>query len=131
MTNKYKQEVIDFLNNHRYIKNTIYKPTHQSWGNLLQGVFYIKDEDTKIFMELYTSAIENKVSDLSILEIQKEYSPIIVDIDLKIPIENYLSNSRLYDNDLIINIIKKYKKIISTYIEYDKTKFLVCLFEKT
>ena len=131
MTNKYKQEVIDFLNNHRYIKNSTYKPTHQSWGNLLQGVFYITNDETKKFMELYINAINNNVTDLSILEIQKEYSPIIVDIDLKIPTETYLNDTRLYDNDLIHSIIKKYKKIISTYMEYDKDKFLVCLFEKT
>ena len=131
MTNKYKEQIINFLNTHRYVKNSTFKPTHQSWGNFLQGVFYIDDEEIKIFMKLYTNAIENKVLDLSILELQKEYSPIIVDIDLKIPIENYLDNSRLYDESLIFNIIKKYKHVISLYLDYNKDDFSVCLFEKT
>ena len=130
MTNKYKQQVINFLNDHRYMKNSTVKPTHQSWGTLLQGIFYISEDEIKIFMKLYTKAIEGNISDLSILEIQKEYSPIIVDIDLKIPIENYLDNSRLYDETLIFNIIKKYKKVISLYLDYNKSEFSVCLFEK-
>jgi P4 family phage/plasmid primase-like protien len=126
---QYKKNVIDFLNNHRYKDDMIEKPTHQSWGNIIQGRFYIDNTEIKDFMEIYSDAIENNVTDLSILEVQKEFSPIIVDVDLKIPIEDY-DNKRLYDNKLIFDIIKKFLLIIDTYLEYDRTNFKICLFEK-
>ena len=112
------------------------KPTHQSWGNVIKGRFYINSEDGKEFMAMYNDAIENNVTDFSILEMQKEYSPIIVDIDLKIPTDDY-QNKRLYDNNLINNIFKisslgsecninyvNYKNIVDYDIKSDYFDFL-------
>ena len=124
-----KQKVINFLCNHRYNDDMEDKPTHQSWGNVIKGRFYINSEDGKEFMAMYNDAIENNVTDFSILEMQKEYSPIIVDIDLKIPTDDY-QNKRLYDNNLINNIIKKFLNAFDKYIEFDKTNFKICVFEK-
>jgi hypothetical protein len=56
-------------------------PTHQSWGTVIQGVFHIGKEDIKEFTNLYSKAVVD--NHLSILEIQKEYSPILIDIDLR------------------------------------------------
>lgn len=125
----YKNDVITFLNNHRYNENKHDKPTHQSWGNIIQGKFYILD-DIKEFMEIYCNAINNNIYDFSILEIQKEYSPIIIDIDLKLPIENYTPKTRLYDNELILNIINKFITIMDIYLNYNKNDINICVFEK-
>jgi len=125
----YRKTVVDYLNEHRYTEESDDKPTHQSWGTIIRGKFILNKEDVKKFMEIYTEAIINGVNDLSILEMQQEYSPIIVDIDLKLPIENYESNTRLYTNKMIKNIIKKYLIAIDEYINIpDDIK--ICIFEK-
>ena len=125
----YRKNVVDYLNEHRYTEDSDNKPTHQSWGTIIRGKFTLNKEDIKKFIEIYTEAIENGVSDLSILEVQQEYSPIIVDIDLKLPIENYETNTRLYTNKMIKSIIKNYLKAINDYIKIP-SEIKICLFEK-
>jgi P4 family phage/plasmid primase-like protien len=124
----YRKAVVDYLNEHRYTEESDDKPTHQSWGTIIRGKFTL-NKDIKKFMEIYTEAIENGVSDLSILEVQQEYSPIIVDIDLKLPIQNYESNTRLYTNKMIENIIKKYLIAIDEYVNMP-SDIKICIFEK-
>ena len=125
---KYRYDVIEFLSNHRYTDDMEQKPTHQSWGNIIQGRFFLDKDKVKEFLKLYCLAIENGVTDFSILEIQKEYSPIIVDIDLKAPNDN--SNKRLYDQELVENIISKYIEAINKYLDVPPYNFKICLFEK-
>ena len=125
----YIKSVVDFLNLYRYNDDSELKPTHQSWGTIIRGKFILDKENLKNFMDIYTEAISNGVSDLSILEVQQEYSPVIVDIDLKLPIENYESNTRLYSYKMIKNIIKKYLIAIDEYVNVpDNIK--ICVFEK-
>jgi hypothetical protein len=126
---KYRNAVVEYLNGHRYNDETDEKYTHQSWGTILRGKFTLNKDDLKKFMEIYTEAIINGISDLSILEVQQEYSPIIVDIDLKLPIENYESNTRLYTNDMIENIIKSYLIAIDEYVKIP-SDIKICIFEK-
>lgn len=127
---QYKKDVINFLNNRRYKDELADKPTHGAWGNVFQGRFYIEEKDNKEFIEIYSRAIENNVTDLSITEVQKEYSPIIVDIDLKYPIENYNKDKRIYDTNLVLNIIKKYNNIIQKYFDVKDDDLICSLFEK-
>ena len=126
---KHRKIVIDFLNSNRYINNNELKPTHQSWGSILQGNFYIEKQKIKEFMKLYSDAIIEGVDNFSILEVQKEYSSIIIDIDLKVPLNDYNYNDRLYDNELILNIIKKYLLVINKYFKISK-ECQIFLFEK-
>jgi hypothetical protein len=77
----------------------------------------------------YISAIENGVDDLGILEIQKEYAPLIIDIDLEIPSENY-KGGRLYDNQMVLDISEKYIKSLNNYLDVSKVDYRVCLLEK-
>jgi len=131
--NEYRNKLINFMNDHRYNPEMEKKPTHQSWGNVIIGKFYIDSKNIKEFMDLYTLAIKNNVDNLSILEIQKEYSPIIVDIDLKKPSNDHDINKRLYDDNLIKNIITKYIKSIKIYLDLKDTnenELRVCVFEK-
>ena len=122
----YKNEVISILNSHRYKPELAEKPTHQSWGTIIQGRFYMESDDLKNFMKNYIKSFSYGVTDFSILEIQKEYSPIIVDIDLKKPIDtssetmNDDVENRLYDNNLIISLINKYIYIINNIFELDE-----------
>lgn len=105
-----------------------YTPTHYSYGSFIRGSFYINDKDIEDFMLLYSNAI-NDGCKLSILEKQKEVSPILIDIDLKDTNKDIIK-TRLYDDKFIFYILKKYIKVLDQYIEYNKSKFTMCIFEK-
>lgn len=127
---KHRNLVINYLNNYRNNNNSESKILIRSWGSILQGTFYIDKEKYKEFINLYSEAIIAGVNNFSLLEIQKEYSSILIDIDLKTPPNNNLDN-RLYDNNLILNIIKKYIFIINKYFNIlNKDKCQIFIFEK-
>ena len=126
--NKYKQPVIDFLEQHRHDNDSEVKHTHLSYG-LFQGKFTLKKDDYKEFMKRYCKAINKGVTDLSILETQKEYAPIIVDIDLEIPSDDY-NGERLYSDEMVTNIIKKYIEAIDTYLNVSEESYQIYLLEK-
>ena len=126
---KLKERVYDLLDKNRFNENTKVEPTHQSYG-LFRGVFVLDKLNRKEFMELYTKAIIGGVKDLSILERQKDFAPIIIDVDLELPSEEYKIGSRLYNNNMIIDITKKYIEAINTYLDVPDGQFRICLFEK-
>ena len=126
---KYYNELLAYLNEHKYVENSTEKYTHLSYGKVT-GKYYISSLDIKDFIRLYINAVNHEVDDLSILEIQPEYGPIIVDIDLKYPMEEGNSD-RLYNDDMILNIIEKYKTSITKYLEItDIDNCLIFVFEK-
>ena len=119
-------ELVNFLNHYKYTdidKNH----THTSYGSFY-GKFKIPHNKSKQFIKLYIKAIESGVTDLSILEVQSEYSPIIIDIDLKSCYDN--NNDRLYNDDLIIEVIENYKKVINEYLKINNSKSKIFVFEK-
>ena len=116
---KYKDRVYELLEKNRYSESNQKKPTHLSYG-LFQGKFSLGNLEKKELLSLYSKAIKAGVKDFSILETQKEYSPIIVDIDLEDLEENYNKDDRLYDEDMIINIASKYIEAINYYLHISK-----------
>ena len=127
---KLKERVYNLLENCRHNDESKMEPTHQSYG-IFRGVFALDKSKKKEFMELYTKAINAGVTDFSILERQKEFAPIIIDIDLELPSDNYQEGTRLYDNNLVINIIRKYVESINTYLKIKKKNELKSwVFEK-
>ena len=128
--NKHYSALINFLSNNRYNINQDKKYNLISYSNIFKGKFYIDANNSKEFINLYCDAICNNVDNLSILEIQPDYNFIIVDIDLKKPIEECNSGERLYDQNLIMLIIKKYISVIEIYLEIDKENFSIAIFEK-
>ena len=103
-----KKPVYDFLNAHRSLESgeTI---THLSYGNF-RGKFNLNEEEEKQFLKLYIKAIDNGVNDFSILEKPTKYSPIIIDIDLKINKSEY-KGCKLYTKN-------KLKKLLKHIIQY-------------
>jgi len=126
---KLKERVYDLLDKNRCNEDNKDSATHSSYG-LFRGTFTLDNIQRKELMEIYTKAINAGVTDLSILERQKEFAPIIVDIDLEVPVDNYENDTRLYDDDMIQNISKKYLESIRTYIDVPEHKFKFFLFEK-
>ena len=125
---KYKEKVYDFLNKYRCTDENKDKATHLSYG-LFSGKFILDKDQRKEFMTNYMTAIENGVNDFAILETQKEYAPLIIDIDLEIPSEDY-KGGRLYDNDMVLNISKKYIKSLNNFLDVSDIDYRICLLEK-
>lgn len=124
--NIYKEPIFALLKQNKTSSDGL-PITHLSFG-LFNGKFHLNADDRDKFMELYINAINNGVDDLTILEKQLDYGPIIVDIDLEIPNDDYKSG-RLYDIKLVENIINKYIIAIKKYLLI-KEEIKVYLFEK-
>jgi P4 family phage/plasmid primase-like protien len=126
---KLKQSVYDLLEQHRCTDDNKETTTHVSYG-IFNGKFCLDKLNRKEFMNRYIKAVTSGVDDLSILERPKEYAPIIVDIDLKIPEEDYEDGTRLYSNELMLEVIQKYTTSIKKYLDVPEDKFKICVFEK-
>ena len=125
---KYKDRVYNFLNLHKHDNESKEHPTHVAFGSII-GKFYLNESVHKEFMKLYSKAVSAGVRDMPILETQSEYGPIIVDIDLEQPIEDY-KGDRLYGKRHIKKIMEEYIKAIEHYLLVPPEKFKACLFEK-
>jgi len=127
---KYRERVLNYLEDKRYEEGkSKTDPTHLSYGTFI-GKFCLDSTQYKEFLALYIKAVSMGINNFSILEKQKEYAPLIIDIDLEVATENYIQGTRLYDDNMIKEIIKRYITSINTYLDitYDKQK--ICLFEK-
>ena len=129
--------LLELLNNNRYDINKHKRVTHITYGNIIQGKFALEKENLEEFMIKYCAAINDGIEYLTIMETQLEYGPIIIDIDLKRPSQNNseisLENNseRLYDNNLILLLIKKYIEVIESYVIINKNEFRIGVFEKS
>lgn len=112
---KCKAQVYELLEQNRLDPDSNKKATHLSYGSFM-GKFVLNDEQRKKLIKLYSDAIKVGVNDFSILELPKDYGPIIVDIDIEDLKENWKDNDRLYDNKLIKKIIKKYLGVMEKYL---------------
>ena len=123
---KCEEDVYNFLNKFRTTEENNGKPTHLSYGKF-NGKFILCKENYKLFMDLYIKAITAGVTNLCILETQKELAPIIVDIDLEIPLDDYKNEDRLYTSKMIKFLVNKYLKIINKYLHISKSNQIFIL----
>lgn len=122
-----KKSIQDLLNQVKTADNTF---THVSLGgHVFHGKFNITSkENIKLLHKLISQGMKYDIN-LPIAEKPQEYGPIKIDIDLKIPEENY-TGGRLYDNDMINDISSSYKETISKYLDVTNNNFTWVLFEK-
>lgn len=119
-----------FLNAHRTEKGSN-DYTHICLGGLtLPGKFTItENDDKKLLHKLIKQSIKNKEY-ISIAEKQKEYGPLIVDLDFKQEIKENIN--RLYDNELINKINKLFREEVKKICEINDDAQLECvIFEKS
>jgi P4 family phage/plasmid primase-like protien len=124
---RYNDAIKELLNKNRVEKGADY--THISMGEYFKGKFFLNKKQIKEFNELYAEAI-NYGCAYSIAEKQKEYGPLIIDIDIEIPSENYTNDTRLYNNEMIFNIIDTYREVINNYLDVESDALVASLFEK-
>ena len=125
---KHKQKVHEYLLKYKNNEDNKDKATHRAWG-IFNGNFLLEKDQQKEFIKLYAEAIEYGVNDFTILETPKEYAPLVVDIDLELPSESY-TEGRLYDESMVLNIIKKYIKSLNTFLDVDDIDYRICYLEK-
>jgi hypothetical protein len=116
---------LNFLNSFRCTEN----PTHLSYGKF-NGKFSIPSDKYDDFMKLYYKEIKGGNQELSILECQKDYSKILIDIDIKVDKNNW-DGKRLYSNKLIKKIGNYYIDSICRFLSVDSNDLKSYLFEKS
>lgn len=123
-----KSKINELLNEHRTAKGQT-DFTHVSLGGLsLPGKFTFNDKQKRKLLNRYLGkAIDYKLN-YSIAEIPKEYGPIKVDIDLRLPKEDEIK--RIYDNKMVIELINIYRDCIKKYCKLTNNEITCFLFEK-
>lgn len=129
-TNNIKVKIEELLNEHRAAKG-VAEYTHVSMGgNTFPGKFNFDTTKKKDRLIKYLAmATENKLH-FSIAEKLQKYAPIMVDVDLRLPKENY-NGGRLYDNNMIDHIILRYRESIKKYLKVSNHELTCFIFEKT
>lgn len=122
-----KKEMEKFLNQVKTVDDSF---SHVSLGgHVFHGKFNITSkENNKILTKFISKGMKYNIY-LPIAELPQEYGPIKVDIDLKIPEENY-NEGRLYSDDMILDIIGKYREAITKFLNTTDNNMTCILFEK-
>jgi len=128
---KYQSNVEAYLNKFRVGSGQSIKYTHVSMGEHYTGKFMLDKKEIKEFNKIYSEAIQNGVV-FSIAEKQKEngYGPLLIDIDLEKPIEDYDEDTRLYNDDMILEIIDAYREVSKQYLDLNSQELVASVFEK-
>ena len=141
---------IEELDEHRYIKKNFFDwmfkifkynkddisqiensgPTHSSIGEP-SGSFYINDDKLDIFYNKYFNVLQklkgcNPENKLHLVEMHKDTSPILIDLDIVMG----LNNDRKYDLDFIKNIVFLYNEKIKEVLTIDNKNLIAYVFEK-
>ena len=101
--------------------------THVSMGGN-KGKFCLNKVLRKKLVKSLAEATELGM-DYHIAEMPKEYGPIIFDIDLDMKKADY-KKDRLYDDDMIVEVVQYYRTAINKYLNVSKEQLKVCIFEK-
>jgi P4 family phage/plasmid primase-like protien len=126
---KYQNNVESYLEKLRVGTGSNIKYTHISMGDHFTGKFMLDKKQIKEFNKIYAEAIDYGVI-FNIAEKPKDYGPLIIDIDLEIPIEDYKEDLRLYNNDMILKVIDTYREVSKEYLDLDSNELVASFFEK-
>ena len=103
------KNIKDFIDCHRVEKG--FEFTHTSLNPSCS--FYVPADDLNTFYDLYEKALSKK-EDLFITEKNRHIGPILIDLDLRFPLEKKLT--RKYTETDVENILKVWIKVISKYL---------------
>jgi P4 family phage/plasmid primase-like protien len=105
--------------------------THVSLGGN-RGKFSFNKSQRKRLNKIVSKAVAAGI-DIHLAEMPKEYGPILIDIDLNKKKEDYnisKNNGRLYDNDMIIEVVDYYREAIKKYLDVSNNQLMVAVMEK-
>lgn len=105
------------------------KPTHVSIAHPAGKYLITSKEDKKQFIKLYSKGVQLGCK-LSLCEMQKEYGPVKVDIDLEKPSDDVKKDDRLYTPEMILETVNIYRKSIKTYLDVSHGQIQAFILEK-
>lgn len=128
-TKTIRTKVEQLLNEHRTAKGMT-EFTHVSMGGItFPGKYNFVDKNKRNELVKYIAkAFDNGIY-FSIAEKLMQYAPIMVDIDLRYPKDDHDKN-RLYDDNLLIQIINMYRDAINEYLVVSDNEVQCFIFEK-
>jgi P4 family phage/plasmid primase-like protien len=126
---RHQTTVESYLDQFRVGTGTNIKYTHVAMGEHFKGKFMLDRKQIKEFMSLYCEAVSYGVT-FNIAEKPKEYGPLIIDIDLEIPNDDYVEGERLYNNKMLFEIINAYRDVINQYLDLESKELAASIFEK-
>ena len=109
---KYQRSIEDYLNKTRVGSGGTIKYTHVAMGSEFCGKFMLDKKQIKEFTKLYAEAVEYGLV-FNIAEKPKDYGPLLIDLDLEIPLEDHVEDERLYDDNMIYEVINIYREVAS------------------
>jgi P4 family phage/plasmid primase-like protien len=119
-----KQNLLNFLNSRRVQKTTDSVYTHTGCAGDFKGTYYVKQEDSETFMELYNAALKKKIH-LTLTEKHRDTSPIFIDFDFK-----QESAKRIYTAEHIKAIYTAVTREASHYVDFDEDSLTCYVLEK-
>ena len=125
---KYQKSIEEYLNKTRVGSGGTIKYTHVAMGENFYGKFMLDKHQIKEFTKLYSEAVDYGIT-FSIAEKPKDYGPLLIDLDLEIPLEDH-NGERLYNNDMINEIINIYREAASEYLDLGSEELAASVFEK-
>ena len=125
---KYQKNIEEYLNKVRVGSGSNIKYTHVAMGENFCGKFMLNKHQNKEFTKLYAEAINYGIV-FSIGEKPTDFGPLLIDIDLEIPLENH-NGERLYNDDMIYEIINTYRNVASEYLDLGAEELAASIFEK-
>jgi len=125
-----KIKIEKLLNEHRTGKNMA-EYTHVSLGGItFPGKFNFDNSKMRAKLAKYIGQAFEKGVYFSIAEKLKEYGPIIVDVDLRLPRGDVEEGERLYGEDMLQNIATYYREAIQYYLDVSENETQCFVFEK-
>lgn len=126
---KFINKIDELLNEHRTAKG-VADFTHVSMGGItFAGKFNFDSSKKNDKIIKYISAAAERNLFFSIAEKLQVYAPIMVDVDLKVPKENYTSG-RLYNDAMLMKIIEENRNAIKKYLKVSNNELTCWIFEK-
>jgi len=128
MQKKYREKLEKFLEKHRLSRDVDISPTHVTMDPVFPGRYSLDKNAKKKLHKLLKEANKFDVN-ISLAEKPKDFAPITVDIDLKLPKEDY-SGNRLYSENFIMRSIDLYRNGIKKYLDVNDSQLQACVLEK-
>jgi P4 family phage/plasmid primase-like protien len=118
-----KRGLVNYLNKMKSVKNSSF--THTSITEPA-GSFYIQCENDAEFFKVYKNAVD-KDCDLFLTEKHKDFSPILIDLDFRMPNG---TQGRRYDHQFVKDMLCVYLREMGRYVD-TKESLEIYLMEKS
>ena len=94
-----------------------------------RGKFQFNRQTEEEFWNAYCELISKGIFKYGIAEKAQQYLPVLVDVDLKISEDvNPMSDDHLYDEEVVLKIVKIYQSVLSEIVEEISPENLMCVF---